>query len=98
MANPERFPNGKAGFADKQRDTTVTLRKYINVHLLNQDGHFAKDIQYIFGMQYAVEHKQVRDCIGIALRQTRGRQQLSQNLDTGMLKNPQHIHNLFKER
>ena len=65
---------------------------------LDQDGCFAKDIEYIFGMQYAVEHKQVRDCIGIALRQTRGRQQLGKNLDAGMLKNltePQNIHNLF---
>ena len=97
MANPERFPNGKGGFADTQRDTKLALRKYVNAHLLYQDGHFAKDIQYIFAMQCAVEHKQVRDCIGIALRQTGGRQQFSKNLDAGMLKNPQHIHNLFKK-
>ena len=97
LANPEKFPNGKGGFADAQRDTKLTLRKYVNAHLLDQDGYFAKDIQYIFGMQYAVEHKQVTDCIGIALRQTRGRQQLSQNLHAGMLKNPQNIHNLFKK-
>ena len=37
---------------------------------------YARDIEYIFGMQYAVEHKQVRDTINIALQQTRGRQQL----------------------
>ena len=80
-----------------QRDTKLTLRKYVNACLLDQDGHFAKDIQYIFGMQYAVEHKQVTDCIGIALRQTRGRQQLGQNLHAGMLTNPQNIHNLFKK-
>ena len=69
LANPEKFPNGKGGFADTQRDTKLTLRKCVNACLLDQDGHFAKDIQYIFGMQYAIEHKQVRDCIGIALRQ-----------------------------
>ena len=97
LVNPEKFPNGKGGFAGTQRDTRLTLWKYVNAHLLDQDGHFAKDIEYIFGMQYAVEHKQVRDCIGITLRQTRGRQELSKNLDAGMLKNPQHIHNLFKK-
>ena len=70
LANPEKFQNGKGCFADTQRDTKLTLRKYVNAHLLDQDGHFAKDIQYIFGMQYAVEHKQVTDCIGITLRQT----------------------------
>ena len=47
-------------------------------------------------MQCAVEHKQVRDCIVITLRQTRGKQQLGKNVDAGMLKNPQYIHNLFK--
>ena len=47
-------------------------------------------------MQYAVERKQVRNCIGIALRQTRGRQQFGNNLHAGMLKSPQHIQNLFK--
>ena len=30
------------------------------------------------------------------ITQTRGRQQLSQNLKAGMLKNPQHIHNCFR--
>ena len=48
-------------------------------------------------MQYAVEHKQVRDCISVALRQTRGHQQVGRNLDAGMLKNPQHLQNLFKK-
>ena len=75
----------------------LTLRKYVNACLLDQDGRFAKDIEYIFAMQYAVEHKQVRDSISVALRQTRGRQQVGRNLDAGMLKNPQHLQNLFKK-
>ena len=48
-------------------------------------------------MQYAVEHKQVKDCIAIALRQTRGRQQVSKNLEAGMLNDHKHIHNLFEK-
>ena len=64
---------------------------------LDQDGCFAKDIEYIFAMQFAVEHKQVRDSISVALRQTRGHQQVGRNLDAGMLKNPQHLQNLFKK-
>ena len=68
LANPDKFPYGKGGFADTERDTKLTLRKYVNAHLLDQDGCFAKDIEYIFAMQYAVEHKQVRDCISVALR------------------------------
>ena len=97
LANPDKFPYGNGGFADTERDTKLTLRKYVNARLLDQDGHFAKDIEYIFAMQYAVEHKQVRDCISVALRQTRGCQQVGRNLDAGILKNPQHLQNLFKK-
>ena len=97
LANPDKFPYEKGGFADTERDTKLTLRKYVNAHLLDQDGCFAKDIEYIFAMQYAVEHKQVRDSISVALRQTRGCQQVGRNLHAGMLKNPQHLQNLSKK-
>ena len=59
LSNPDKFPSGKGSYADTNRITRLTLRKYINAQLLDHDGRFAKDIQYIFGMQYAVEHKQV---------------------------------------
>ena len=81
---------------DTQRQSKLTLQKYVNAHLLDQDGWFAKDIEYIFGMQYAVEHKRVKDCISIALRQTKGRQQLGKTIDAGTLKNPHHLQNLLK--
>ena len=97
LANPDKFPYGKGGFTDTKRDTKLTLRKYVNARLLDQDGRFAKDIEYIFAMQYAVEHKQVRDSISVALRQTRLRQQVGRNLHAGMLKNPQQLQNLFKK-
>ena len=44
LANPEKFPNGKGGFADTQKNTKLTLRKYVNACLLDQDICFAKDI------------------------------------------------------
>ena len=97
LANPDKFPYGNSGFTDTERDTKLTLRKYVNARLLDQDGHFAKDIEYIFAMQYAIEHKQVRDCISVALRQARGCQQVGRNLDAGMLKNPQHLQNLLEK-
>ena len=97
LANSEKFASGQGGYADTNRLISLTLGKYVNACLLDQDGHFAKDIEYIFGMQYAVKHKQVRDCISIALRQTKGRQQLGKNIDAGMLKNPHDIQNLLKK-
>ena len=97
LANPEKFPNGKGGYADTERPTMLTLQKYVNARLLDQDGQFAKDIEYIFGMQYAVEHKRVKDCISIALKQRKGRQQFGKTIDAGMLKNPHHLQNLLKK-
>ena len=97
LANSEKFPNGKGGYADKKRPTTLTLQKYVNARLLDQDGRFAKDIEYIFGMQYAVEHKRVKDCISITLRQRKGRQQFGKTIDAGMLKNPHHLQNLLNK-
>ena len=97
LPNPDKFPYRDGGFPDTERDTKLTLKKYVNACLLDQDGHFAKDTKYIFAMQYAVEHKQVRDSISVALRQTRGHQQVGRRLDAGMMKNPQHLQNPFKK-
>ena len=74
LANLDKFPNGSGAFTSIHRMTRLTLGKYVNACLLDQDGRFAKDIEYIFAMQYAVEHKQVHDSINIALCQVRGRQ------------------------
>ena len=57
LSNPEKFPKGNGGFVDTKRSARLTLRNYINARLLNQNGHFAKDIKYILAMQYATEHK-----------------------------------------
>ena len=100
LANPEKFPHGKGGYTDTedaQRHTRLTLKKYINACLLDQDGRFAKDIEYIFAMQYTAEHKHVKDSINIALRKTSRRQQFARNLQAGMLRNLDHLQNLFKK-
>ena len=44
LTNPDKFPFGKGGFMDTERDTKLTLRKYVNARLLDQDGHFTKDL------------------------------------------------------
>ena len=42
LLNPEKFPKGKGGFADTNRSTRLTLKKYINARLLDQDGCLCK--------------------------------------------------------
>ena len=57
LVNPDKFPNGSGGFTSTHRMTRLTLGKYVNACLLDQNSRFAKYIEYIFAMQYAVEHK-----------------------------------------
>ena len=60
MCNPDKFCFGTGAFsADRPRK--VTYRKYFNQRLLDVDGRFAKDLEYLFVAQYIVEQKQIHD-------------------------------------
>ena len=58
MVNPEKFCFGKGTFNTK-RPKKLTYRKYFNQRLLDVDGRFARDLDYLFVAQYIVEAKQV---------------------------------------
>ncbi len=60
MCNPEKFPYGTGCF-NSERPSRLTYRKYFNQRLLDVDGRFAKDTDYLFVAQYIVEAKQVLD-------------------------------------
>ena len=60
MSNPEKFPISDGCFA-AGRPRKLTYRKYFNQRLLDVDGRFAKDIDYLFVAQYIVEAKQIVD-------------------------------------
>ncbi len=60
MSNPEKFPNSSGCFAT-ERPNKITYRKYFNQRLLDVDGRFAKDTDYLFVAQYIVEAKQILD-------------------------------------
>ena len=60
MSNPDKFPISDGCFA-AERPRNLTYRKYFNQRLLDVDGRFAKDIDYLFVAQYIVEAKQVLD-------------------------------------
>ena len=55
MSNPDKFCVGTGGYFTKH----LTFRKYYNQRLLNVDGRFACDLDYLFVAQYVVECKQV---------------------------------------
>ena len=60
MSNPDKFPFANGTFSS-ERPKKLTYRKYFNQRLLNFDGRFARDLDYLFVSQYIVEAKQVLD-------------------------------------
>ena len=56
--DPKKFPYGKGGFNNKFHKR-LTHRMYFNQHLLDVDGRFVRDLDYLFAAQYIIEHKQV---------------------------------------
>ena len=60
MCNPDKFCYGTGTFSS-DRSRKLTYRKYFNQQLLDVDGRFAKDLDYLFVAQYIVEAKQVLD-------------------------------------
>ena len=60
MCNPDKFCFGTGAF-NTDRPRKLTYRKYFNQRLLDVDGKFVKDLDYLFVAQYIVEAKQVLD-------------------------------------
>lgn len=85
LANPSKYPFGQGGLS-QERGKKITPRKYFNQRLLNKDGRFASDIDYLLAAQYAVEAKQVSDDIQISLRQTRGQTFQNRKINAGLMR------------
>ena len=60
MSNPDKFPYGTGTFSSN-RPRKLSYRKYFNQRLLDVDGRFARDLDYLFVAQYIVEAKEVLD-------------------------------------
>ena len=97
LANPEKYPYGQGGFLNSSRPVPISISKYANARLLDQDGRFSKDPDYFLTLQYAVEHKAVQDKLNIAIRQVNGRQYEGEDINAGHLKNPNVLNNLIHQ-
>ena len=96
LAFPDFFPTGRGGYDTVNiRETDLSLRQYYQQRLLNVDGRFAKDIEYIACAQYSTELKQLKSDANIALRITKGRTFRGQMVNAGMLKNPGVVKDLI---
>ena len=94
LANPDKYPYGKGGFTDPTRNTRLTINKYANSRILDTDGRFSRDIDYLMSIQYAVEHKQVQDSIQIAMRQTSATHK-NTTITAGQMKQPLQLQSLI---
>ncbi|XP_076849952.1 uncharacterized protein LOC143498932 [Brachyhypopomus gauderio] len=90
---PVLFPNGMGTFHDHRKEK-LTLSRYLNTRILNADGRFAKNLDYIFYGQYLSELNQIVSNVSIALRKghdTRNKPVITSE----MLTNREALQNIF---
>ena len=68
---PVLYPTGGPTL-HAEREETITLLRYLNTRILNADGRFAQNTDFIFYAQYISEVNQVVSSVSIALRKGEG--------------------------
>ena len=97
LAFPDMFPYGTGGYCTSGTwNTILSLRKYFQQWLLNVDGCFANNIEYLFCAQYATDIKQIKSDSNLALHLKHGRTLDGKIVTAGMLKKPDVINQLVK--
>ncbi|XP_041961680.1 uncharacterized protein LOC121719960 [Alosa sapidissima] len=72
---PVLYPSGGPTFHD-ERESKITLSRYLNTRILNADGRFAQNTDFIFYAQYISEVHQVVSGVSVALRKGGGNSSL----------------------
>ena len=72
LAFPDLFPYGKGGYVSAERPIKLGIRNYFQQRLLNCDGRFAKNMEYIFCAQYISNIKQIQSDANMAIWLSRG--------------------------
>ena len=73
LAFPDMFPYGTGGYCTSGTwNTKLSLRKYFQQRLLNVDGCFANNIEYLSCAQYATNIKQIKSDSNLALHLKHG--------------------------
>uniref|UniRef100_A0A8C4ZZC5 ATP-dependent DNA helicase n=1 Tax=Gadus morhua TaxID=8049 RepID=A0A8C4ZZC5_GADMO len=91
---PTLFPKGTGTFHDA-RPHRLTLSRYINTRILNADGRFSSNLDYIFYAQYLSEVNQVVSKVSIALRKGYHAGE-SLAITSAMLSNKDYVQNVLK--
>ena len=67
LAFPDLFPYGGGGYHSANRKVNLPIRKYFQQCLLNVDGRFAQNIEYLFCAQYIADIKQIESDATLAI-------------------------------
>ena len=66
----------------------LSIRKYVQQHLLNLDGRFAQNIEYLFCAQYIADIEQIESDATLAVMLSQGRTLGGHKITAGHLQNP----------
>ena len=73
LAFPYLFQYCGGGYHSANRQVKLPIRKYFQQHLLNVDGRFAQNIEYLFCAQYIAGIKQIESDATLAIMLSQGR-------------------------
>ena len=85
LAFPDLFPYGRGGYHSANRKVKLPIRKYFQQCLLNIDGRFAQNIDYLFCAQYIADKKQIESDAILAICLSRGRTLGGHKITAGQL-------------
>jgi len=76
------------------RKVKLTAKKYFNQCILNADGRFVRDPQYLHIAQYALKSKYLQDQIRVVMRKVKDRKTAGKDI-TGLLRSSNHVNELY---
>ena len=96
LAFPDLFPYGSGGYHSANRKVKLPIRKYFKQCLLNVDGRFAQNIEYLFCAQYIADIKQIESDAELAIWLSQGRTIGEHKITAGQLQNPAVVEQLVR--
>ena len=67
LAFPDLFPYSGGGYHSANRKVKLPVRKYFQQHLLNVDGRFSENIEYLICARYIADIKQIESDATLAI-------------------------------
>ena len=96
LAFPDLFPYGTGGYHSANRKVNLPIRKYFQQWLLNVDGRFAQNIEYLFCAQCIADIKEIESDATLAICLSQGRTLGGHKITAGQLQNPAVVQQLVR--